>query len=101
MFLQLIDDDDDDAQMTESAVGRSSEDITATSILSDKFSDDITAERRRELWSEARDRPNCMEVSATETSLWDSFVLPTQSTSLGLDDSRPHYSLSQSGGSAV
>uniref|UniRef100_A0A3P8W8C0 Uncharacterized protein n=1 Tax=Cynoglossus semilaevis TaxID=244447 RepID=A0A3P8W8C0_CYNSE len=56
-------DDDDDAQMTESAVGRSSEDITATSILSDKFSDDITAERRRELWSEARDRPNCMEVS--------------------------------------
>ncbi|XP_075941386.1 piezo-type mechanosensitive ion channel component 2-like isoform X1 [Anarhichas minor] len=84
-------------ERAESAISVSCDVITATSNLSDEVSGDITAERRRELWRRAHDRPECRDVSSTNDSPSDSFALPTQSTALGLDVySTPHYSLSQS-----
>ncbi|KAM8823349.1 piezo-type mechanosensitive ion channel component 2-like isoform 3-T4 [Spinachia spinachia] len=74
----------------ESAISGSCDIITARSNLSDEVGSDITAERRRELWRKARDRPECRSVSSTSDSPSDSFAPPTQSTAA------PHYSLSQS-----
>ncbi|XP_062236076.1 piezo-type mechanosensitive ion channel component 2-like isoform X2 [Platichthys flesus] len=82
-----------------SAVSGSSDIITATSNLSDEVIADLTAERRRELWRRAHDRPECRDVQSTSTneSPSDSFTPHTQSTALGLDVySVPQYSLSQS-----
>ncbi|KAK9527367.1 hypothetical protein VZT92_013937 [Zoarces viviparus] len=84
-------------ERAESAISVSCDVITTTSNLSDEVSGDITAERRRELWRRAHDRPECRDVSSTNDSPSDSFAPPTQSTALGLDVySTPHYSLSQS-----
>ncbi|TMS01193.1 Piezo-type mechanosensitive ion channel component 2 [Larimichthys crocea] len=97
---QLIDSDGGrDVERAESVVSESCDIITSTSNLSDEVSGDITAERRRELWRRAHDRPECRDVlmSSTNDSLSDSFAPPTQSTALGLEvSSMPHYSLSQS-----
>ncbi|XP_069368065.1 piezo-type mechanosensitive ion channel component 2-like isoform X1 [Paralichthys olivaceus] len=82
-----------------SAVSGGSDIITATSNLSEEVTADITAERRRELWRRAHDRPECRDVlsSSTNDSPSDSFTPHTQSTALGLDVySAPQYSLSQS-----
>ncbi|KAF1373391.1 hypothetical protein PFLUV_G00260090 [Perca fluviatilis] len=98
---QLIDGDGGrGVDRTESAISRSCDIITATSNLSDDVSGDITAERRRELWRRAHNRPESRDTLASSTnhSPSDSFAPPTQSTALGLDVySTPHYSLSQSG----
>lgn len=59
-FFQLI--DSDVIVRVESAVSGSCGTITATSNLSDEVSGDITAERRRELWRRAHDRPECRDV---------------------------------------
>ncbi|XP_049912684.1 piezo-type mechanosensitive ion channel component 2-like [Epinephelus moara] len=86
-------------QNVESAISGSCDITTATSNLSDDVSGDMTAERRRELWRRAHNRPECRDVvvSSANDSPSDSFAPPTQSTALGLDVySTPHYSLSQS-----
>ena len=58
MFLQLIDcDGGRGVERAESAISGSCDIITATSNLSDEVSGDITAERRRELWRRAHERP--------------------------------------------
>ncbi|XP_026217973.1 piezo-type mechanosensitive ion channel component 2-like isoform X2 [Anabas testudineus] len=91
--------DSDVVVRVESPVSGSCGIITATSNLSDDVSGNLTAERRRELWKRAHDRPECREVlgSSTNDSPSDSFAPPTQSTALALDVySTPHYSLSQS-----
>lgn len=63
MFLQLIDSDGGrDIERTESVVSESCDIMTATSNLSDEVSGDITAEKRRELWRKAHDRPDCRDV---------------------------------------
>lgn len=63
MFLQLIDcDGGRGGERAESAVSGSCDVITTTSNLSDEVSGDITAERRRELWRRAHDRPECRDV---------------------------------------
>lgn len=63
MFLQLIDSDGGrDIERTESVVSESCDIMTATSNLSDEVSSDITAEKRRELWRKAHDRPDCRDV---------------------------------------
>lgn len=63
MFLQLIDGDGEQGvERAESAVSRSCDIVTATSNLSDEISVDITAERRRELWRRAHDRPEGRDV---------------------------------------
>nr|XP_046227093.1 piezo-type mechanosensitive ion channel component 2-like isoform X2 [Scatophagus argus] len=88
-----------DLQRAESAVSESCDIMTATSNLSDELSADITAERRRELWRRAHNRPEYRDVlgSSANDSASDSLAPPTQSTGLGLDVySLPHYSLSQS-----
>ncbi|XP_041670121.1 piezo-type mechanosensitive ion channel component 2-like [Cheilinus undulatus] len=88
-----------DVETSESPFSQSCDIITATSNLSDDFTGDITAERRRELWRRAHDRPEFRDVltSSTNDSPSNSFAPPTQSTALGLDvSSTPHYSLSQS-----
>ncbi len=54
-------------ERAESAVSGSC-DITATSNLSDEISGDITAERRRELWRRAHDRPESRDVWKHKTS---------------------------------
>ncbi|XP_039983516.1 piezo-type mechanosensitive ion channel component 2-like [Xiphias gladius] len=86
-------------ERAESAFSGSCDIITTTSNLSDEVNGDIAAERRRELWRRAHNRPECRDVllSSTNDSPSDSFAPPTQSTALGLDVyATPHYSLSQS-----
>ncbi|XP_074549296.1 piezo-type mechanosensitive ion channel component 2 [Halichoeres trimaculatus] len=87
------------AEGSESALSHSCDINTATSNLSDEVTADITAERRRELWRRAHDRPEFRDVLTTSTndSPSDSLAPPTQSTALGLDAFSPvNYSLSQS-----
>ncbi|XP_055363650.1 piezo-type mechanosensitive ion channel component 2-like isoform X2 [Betta splendens] len=94
---QLI--DSDLVARVESAKSGSCDIITATSILSENLSEDLTAERRRELWRRDHDRPECSDVlwSSSNDSPSHSLAPPTQSTALGLDDYvTPHYSFSQS-----
>ncbi|XP_028289056.1 piezo-type mechanosensitive ion channel component 2-like [Parambassis ranga] len=90
---QLVDGGGDAARAESAASG--SYEITATSILSDEVTSDITAERRRELWRRAHE---CRDVQGSlSNDPSDSFTPATQSTALGLDiSSTPHYSLSQS-----
>ncbi|XP_072235133.1 piezo-type mechanosensitive ion channel component 2-like [Leuresthes tenuis] len=80
-------------ERAESAVSESSDIITTTSYMSD----DITAERRRELWKRATEDREVL-VSSSNNSPSFSFAPPTQSTALELGAySTPHYSFSQSG----
>ena len=63
MFLQLIDGEwGQGVERVESAVSGSCDIITATSNLSDEVDSDITAEKRRELWRRAHDRPEGRDV---------------------------------------
>ncbi|XP_060920541.1 piezo-type mechanosensitive ion channel component 2-like [Labrus mixtus] len=97
---QLIDGDGGHGvERSESAFSQSCDIITATSNLSDEVTGDITAERRRELWRRAHDRPVFRNVltSSTNDSPSNSLAPLSQSAALGLDvSSMPQYSLSQS-----
>uniref|UniRef100_UPI0037E98014 piezo-type mechanosensitive ion channel component 2-like n=1 Tax=Semicossyphus pulcher TaxID=241346 RepID=UPI0037E98014 len=97
---QLIDTDGGRGiERLESALSQSCDIIITTSNLSDVATGDITAERRRELWRRAHNRPEFRDVltSSTNDSPSDSLAPPTQSTALELDiSSTPHYSFSQS-----
>lgn len=66
MFLQLIDSEEERDQVrVDSVVSESCDMVTATSNLSDEVSDDITAERRRELWRRAHEQLKSREVWTT------------------------------------
>ncbi|XP_061522396.1 piezo-type mechanosensitive ion channel component 2-like isoform X3 [Phycodurus eques] len=66
-------------------------------VISDDVICEVTAQRRRELWSKAHDRRNYRDFldSSVMDSPSESLALPTQSIALELDT--PHYSFSQSG----
>lgn len=69
MFLQLIDSDGgQEVERVESAVSESCDITTATSNLSDEVSGDLSAERRRELWRRAHDRPENRDVRKQQIS---------------------------------
>ncbi|XP_029978832.1 piezo-type mechanosensitive ion channel component 2-like isoform X2 [Sphaeramia orbicularis] len=86
-----------DIEKAESVVSMSCHIIQTTANISDDIRSDLTAEKRRELWRRAHDRPESREVSSANDSPSDSFAPPTQSTAVGLDMcSTPHCSASQS-----
>ncbi|XP_047423768.1 piezo-type mechanosensitive ion channel component 2-like isoform X2 [Mugil cephalus] len=96
LWRNQVIDLDGGAEKGEAAEGRSLDNITPTSNLSEDFIGDLTVERRRELWRRAHRNTDEL-LSSSYDSPSDSFAPPTQSTALGLDVySMPHYSLSQS-----
>lgn len=69
MPLQLMDNDGGQhLERGESAASESCDIMTATSNLSDEVSGELTAERKRELWRRAHDRPECRDVRKHQTS---------------------------------